>query len=180
LAYDAAEDVVYVMAELKIVGGVPAIHASRMKALTRNLGDVRVAWPHDGSQREKGDGATLASKYKAEGLAMLPTHATHKSGGYFTEPGIVEMLTRFGDGRLKVVPNLIEWRGEMECYHRKDGLIVNENDDLMFATRIGVMQIRSAKPSQGVYRGVMVGGHERVHEIARGVDDWNIFTGEPL
>jgi hypothetical protein len=73
-------------------------------------------------------------------LAVLPKHATHKTGGYFTEPGIVEMLTRLRDGRLKVAPNLHLWREEFEMYHRKDGLIVKENDDLMSATRIGVMQ----------------------------------------
>jgi hypothetical protein len=71
---------------------------------------------------------------------MLPKHAPHKTGGYFTEPGIVEMLTRLRDGRLKVAPNLHLWSEEFEMYHRKDGLIVKENDDLMSATRIGVMQ----------------------------------------
>jgi phage terminase large subunit-like protein len=176
LAYDGAEDTIYVMAEVKISGGTPPVHVSRMRALARNLGDVRVAWPHDGSQREKGDGETLSSKYKAEGLNMLPQHATHKSGGYFTEPGIMEMLTRFRDGRLKVAPNLVLWREEFEMYHRKDGLIVKENDDLMSATRIGVMQIRSAKPPTDVYRGVVVGDAGRTKEIAQGLD-FDVFTG---
>lgn len=179
LAYDAAEDTIYVVAEVKISGAVPAVHASRMRAIARNLGDVRVAWPHDGSQREKGDGETLAAKYKAEGLFMLPRHATHKTGGYFTEPGIVEMLARFRDGRLKVAPNLHLWREEFEMYHRKDGLIVKENDDLMSATRIGVMQIRSAKPPLGTYRGAVI-GDSRQEAQRRAKDRWDIFTGEPL
>ncbi|HEV2548400.1 MAG TPA: terminase family protein [Stellaceae bacterium] len=170
LAYDAAEDVVYIMAAFKMAGATPPVHASRMRALTRNLGEVRVAWPHDGNAREKGSGETLASIYKREGLAMLPTHATHKSGGYFTEPGIVEMITRFRDGRLKVAPNLVEFRGEFEMYHRKDGIIVKENDDIMSASRVGVMQIRSAKPPAGVYRGVPIIGYDKPRELAQGLD----------
>jgi phage terminase large subunit-like protein len=179
LAYDAAEDVIYIMAEVRIVGGVPAMHASRMKAIARNLGTVRVCWPHDGNAREKSSGETLAALYRKEGLDMMQSHATSKLGGYFVEPAIVDMIARFRDGRLKVAPNLIEWRSEMEQYHRKDGVIVKEADDLMSASRIGVMAIRHARPPRGVYRGVPVVGYEPVREIAQGIDDWDIFTGEP-
>ncbi|HXQ52374.1 MAG TPA: terminase family protein, partial [Stellaceae bacterium] len=146
-AWDRDYDVIYVMGELKIKGAIPAQHASRMKAITRNIGDVRVAWPHDGAQHDRGSGQQLASIYKAEGLNMMASHATHKDGGFSTEAGIVEMLARMRDGRLKVAPNLTEWQEEFESYHRKDGLIVKEGDDLMSATRMAVMQIRSAKPT---------------------------------
>jgi hypothetical protein len=55
---------------------------------------------------------------------------------------------------MKVAPNLMQWREEFETYHRKDGLIVKKNDDVMSATRIGVMPICSAKPAQAVTIGV--------------------------
>ena len=142
LGWDRDRDTVYVLAETKIKGGVPAIHASRMKAIAAN---VRVAWPHDGTQRDKGSGEQLAAIYKREGLDMLPTHATFSGGGYSTEAGIMEMLTRMRSGRLKVAAPCIEWQEEFMGYHRKDGLIVKTNDDLLSATRIGIMQLRSAR-----------------------------------
>jgi phage terminase large subunit-like protein len=142
LGWDRDNDIVYVLAELKIKGGVPAIHASRMKAIASN---VRVAWPHDGAAREKGSGEQLADIYKREGLLMLDRHATFEGGGYSTEAGIMEMLARMRSDRFKVAANCIEWQEEFASYHRKDGLIVKTNDDLLSATRIGIMQLRSGK-----------------------------------
>lgn len=169
LAWDKDYDCVYLLAELKIKGGIPAIHASRMRAIAAN---VPVAWPHDGNQRDKGSGKSLASIYKGEGLAMLPTHAQFATGGYSTEAGIMEMLTRMRDGRFKIGSATNEWREEFEGYHRKNGLIVKSNDDLLSATRIGLMQIRSAKQGR-------LGGTRRTRPIgglmARDVD-FDVFA----
>ena len=44
----------------------------------------------------------------------------------------------------KVFANLTEWMEEFRMYHRKDGLIVKERDDLMSATRIAIMMLRIA------------------------------------
>lgn len=142
LAWDKDYDTIYVLAEVKITGGVPAIHASRMRAIAAN---VPVAWPHDGTQREKGSGEHLHLIYKREGLLMLPAHATFADGGYSTEGGIMEMLTRMRKDQFKVAEGCTNWHDEFSSYYRKNGLIVKEYDDLMSATRIGVMQIRSAK-----------------------------------
>lgn len=142
LGWDRDNDIVYVLAELKIKGGVPAIHASRMKAIATN---VRVAWPHDGTQRDKGSGDQLADIYKREGLLMLDKHATFETGGYSTEAGVMEMLSRMRSDRFKVAAGCIDWQEEFQGYHRKDGLIVKTNDDLLSATRIGIMQLRSGK-----------------------------------
>jgi hypothetical protein len=109
---------------------------------------------------------------------MLPTHAQFSRGGYSTEAGIMEMLTRFKGGRLKVAAGLYEWQDEFSSYHRKEGLIVKENDDLLSATRIGVMQIRSAKPPEGTYRGVVLGSNASDRSMAK--NNWDIFTGEAL
>ena len=48
-------------------------------------------------------------------------------------------------GRLKVFAHLEEWFDEFRLYHRKDGLVVKEFDDLMAATRYGVIALRFAK-----------------------------------
>ncbi len=91
-------------------------------------------------------GEPLANLYRAEGLNMLPGHATHATGGYSTEASILEMLSRMRTGRFKVAAHLAEWFDEFRAYPRKDGLIVKVNDDIMSATRVAVMDHRSAKP----------------------------------
>jgi hypothetical protein len=107
---------------------------------------VPVAWPHDGTQRERGSGESLSKLYKAQGLRMCDQHATFVDGGYSTEAGILEMDERFQTGRLRVARHLAEWFEEYRDYHRKDGLIVKERDDIMSATRIGVMARRFGRP----------------------------------
>ncbi len=160
LAWDKEYDTIYVLDGFKMgrkedgatpppaikAGDIPSppprIHASRMKALAAG---IPVAWPHDGNQRDKGSGQQLAAAYKKEGLLMLPTHATFPDGGYSTEAGVMEMLIRMRSERFKVAEGFEQWWDEFHSYYRDDGLIVKEYDDLMSATRIGVMQIRSAK-----------------------------------
>lgn len=150
IAHDRDADVIHVLNGVRLVGdermpinSQPSFHAEQMKAMGAS---VPVAWPHDGTQREKGNpAATIASIYRAQGLQMLPTHATFPDGGYSTEAGIKEMEGRFITGKLKVSSHLVQWFEEYRTYHRKDGLIVKQNDDLMSATRIAVMARRFAK-----------------------------------
>jgi hypothetical protein len=47
-------------------------------------------------------------------------------------------------GRLKVFKHLNDWWEEFRLYHRKDGKVVKEGDDLMSATRYGIMMLRFA------------------------------------
>ena len=57
----------------------------------------------------------------------------------------MDMLDRMQTGRLKVAAHLSDWWEEFRLYHRKDGKVVKEGDDLMSATRYGLMMIRHAK-----------------------------------
>jgi hypothetical protein len=57
----------------------------------------------------------------------------------------MEMLTRMETGKLKVFSSLLDWWEEFRLYHRKDGKVVKEGDDLMSATRYGVMMLRFAE-----------------------------------
>lgn len=75
---------------------------------------------------------------------MLPERATFQDGGNGLEAGILELLDRMRTGRFKVASHLNDWWEEFRLYHRKDGLIVKERDDLMSATRYGVMMLRFA------------------------------------
>jgi len=113
---------------------------------------VPCAWPHDGLQHDKGSGKALAQQYASAGLRMLANHATHApdpgkpegSGGVGVEAGLLEMLDRMQTGRLKAFSSLGEWFEELRLYHRKDGKVVKERDDLMSATRYGLMMRRKA------------------------------------
>lgn len=146
--WDKDNDVIHVHHTIRIKalpgmpGGLPINHAKAMKAIGAA---VPVAWPHDGAQRDKGSGITVAAQYRKEGLLMLPKHATFIDGGYSTEAGVLEMDDRMQSGRLKVAAHLADWFQEYNNYHRKDGLIVKVDDDLLSATRIAIMDKRHAR-----------------------------------
>ena len=172
IGWDRDSDVITVLEAFKVPGAVPALHASRMKGIAH---DVPVAWPHDGTDREKGSGETLASLYKKEGLRMLPSHATHPDGGYSTEAGVLDMLQRMRTGRFKVASHLHDWFQEFRGYHRKDGRIVKINDDILSATRIAVMARRKAQQSENPY-GAGLGANRRRQATP---DEFDIFSGKP-
>lgn len=145
LAWDRDADVVYVTKGYRQKEATPIIHAASL----RPWGEwVPCAWPHDGYQHDKGSGDQLAEQYRQQHLNMLPDHATHAEGGFGTEAGIMAMLDRMQTNRLKVFSTFREWFEEFRLYHRKDGKIVKERDDLMSATRIGVMMLRFADVKQ--------------------------------
>lgn len=126
--------------------------ASVMGSAYRKRGDwIPVAWPHDGLQHDKGSGKQLAAQWAEEGMDMLPVHATFEDGSNGFEAGLQMMLDRMTTGRLKVAAHLNEWWEEFRMYHRKDGLVVKERDDLMSATRIGLMSLRHAALRPGAY-----------------------------
>ena len=56
------------------------------------------------------------------------------------------MLTRMRMGKLKVFKHLNDWFEEFRLYHRKDGKVVKEGDDLMAATRYGIMMCDLPQP----------------------------------
>jgi phage terminase large subunit-like protein len=175
IGWDRDTDTIYVLDCFKLSGGIPVTHASRIKAIAR---DVPVAWPHDGSDREKGSGEPLANIYKREGLNMLRTHATHPDGGYSTEAGITEMLGRMRTGCFKVAAHLVDWFDEFRTYHRKEGLIIKLNDDLLSATRIAVMDRRHAKALPNPYTGI--GAAAKRRQASSTVEPFDVFTGRPI
>jgi phage terminase large subunit-like protein len=142
LAWDRDSDTVYVTDAYRVKDTSIAIHAASIKA----RGDwVPVAWPHDGLQRDKGSGEQLADQYRKQGLAMLRNRATFDDGTNGVEAGLAEMLMRMQTMRLRVFAHLADWFEEFRLYHRKDGMVVKQGDDLMAATRYGLMMRRHAK-----------------------------------
>lgn len=142
-AWDKDTDIIRIIHGFKIADQTPLQHAVQMKSIGIN---VPVTYPHDGGAREKSSGETIALAYKKQGLKMCSEHATFEDGGYSTEAGILDMDDRIRTGRLKVNQALTEWFEEYRDYHRKDGLIVKVRDDLMSATRIGIMARRYGRP----------------------------------
>jgi hypothetical protein len=86
----------------------------------------------------------LAKQYEAQGLEMLFQHAQFEDGSVSVEAGIADMLIRMESGRFKVFKHLNDWFEEFRLYHRKDGRVHKEGDDLMSATRYAVMMLRFA------------------------------------
>ena len=141
VAWDRDGDVVYVTKCHRVKEQTPVLHAAAVRA----WGDwMPCAWPHDGLQHDKGSGIQLAEQYRSHGLNMMAEQASHPEGGNGVEAGIMDMLERMQTGRLKVFSHLSEWFEEFRLYHRKDGKIVKERDDLMSATRYAVMMLRHA------------------------------------
>lgn len=152
LAYDRETDTVHLYDCYRRREQPVAIHASAIRA----RGDwIPVAWPHDGNN-DSAAGPQLSKQYADEGLKMLPNHAQYQPINGSTqdnaranlmsvEAGVQDMLNRMNSGRLKVARHLNDWFEEFRLYHRKDGKIVKERDDLLSATRYGIMCLSSAE-----------------------------------
>jgi phage terminase large subunit-like protein len=149
-AWDRDQDIFYVIDCYRKAGETAPYHAAWFNKANKR---IPVAWPHDGMNREKSGGKTLADSYRAHGVNMLsksarypkvPGEQTDKGGPQPIEPIVDEMLERMSTGRLKVFSNLSEWFEEKRSYHRKDGKIVDRRDDLLKATMYALMMKRYA------------------------------------
>jgi phage terminase large subunit-like protein len=159
MAWDRDTDTVHIYDVYRLRQQPVAVHASAIKA----RGEwIPVAWPHDGNN-DTAAGIKLASQYRDAGVNMMPHHAQYTPQGQepsentkairtSVEAGVSDMLNRMTEGRLKVAKHLEDWWQEFRIYHRKDGKIVKERDDLMSATRYGIMTLEHAitKPSKKV------------------------------
>jgi phage terminase large subunit-like protein len=150
IAWDRDQDIVYIVDCYRKAGETAAYHAAWF-----NKGDKRipVAWPHDGVNREKSGGKTLADHYRDHGVNMLPKSARYpkargeteeKGGPQPVEPIVDEVLERMNTGRLKVFSTCPLWLEEKRSYHRKDGKIVDKRDDLLKASFYAIMMKRYA------------------------------------
>ncbi len=140
-AWDRDGDVFYVCREYAERETTPVIHAAAVKPWGSW---VPCAWPHDGLQHDKGSGEALKAQYAAQGLNMLPEKASFPDGGNGVEAGVLEMLDRMRTGRWKVFGTCGAWLAEFRLYHRKNGVIVKERDDVISASRYAFMMRRCA------------------------------------
>lgn len=140
LAWDRDADVIYVTKGYRQREATPIIHAAAVKP----WGDwLPWAWPHDGNN-DTAAGTNLATQYRAQGLNLLQERATFEDGSNSVEAGLMDMLDRMQTGRWKVFSTVGEFFEEFRLYHRKDGKIVKERDDLISACRYAHMMKRFA------------------------------------
>lgn len=153
LVWDRDNDIIFVVKDYRQREATPIIHAAALKPWGSWL---PWAWPHDGLQHDKTSGEQLAVQYRELGLNLTAWRSTFEDGSNGVEAGISEMLQRMQTGRWKVFRGCIYWLEEFRLYHRKDGLIVKERDDVLSASRYAMMMKRQAeqKPKpKGRYRG---------------------------
>jgi hypothetical protein len=141
LAWDRDSDCVYVTNVHRSNDMTILQHASAMRAWGPKMA---WAWPHDAMSHDRSSGETFAELYRRQGLNMIFEKASFEDGGNGLEAGIAMLHDRMESGRLKVFDHLGEWFEEFRQYHRKDGRIVKVQDDLLSATRYGVMMLRFA------------------------------------
>jgi phage terminase large subunit-like protein len=146
LAWDRDSDVIYVSKTYRVKETTPIVHAAALRAWGKEL---RWAWPRDGNRETlEGAGIALAAQYRAQGLNLLHefSHYLESNGqkSVSVEAGLMDMLDRMQSGRFKVFREHNDWWEEFRLYHRKDGKVVKEGDDLMAATRYAIMALRHA------------------------------------
>jgi hypothetical protein len=89
-------------------------------------------------------------QYADAGMDMMYEHATHEDGGISVEAGVAELHDRMRGERFKIFRDDNEdFIEEMALYHRKDGLLVKENDDAISAVRYALMMKRHGQTERG-------------------------------
>ena len=143
LAHDRDADIIYVTHAYSRKGGTTLHHAAAVKPWHCPIW----AWPHDGLKKMEVGNSSVAIKdmYANHGLKMHPERAQFEDGGFGVEGGINEILEYMETGRFKVFAHLEAWFIEFRQYHRKDGIIVKEYDDILDATRYAFMMRRFAE-----------------------------------
>lgn len=106
---------------------------------------------------------------------MLPEPAAFQDKSVSVEAGLMDMLTRMQTGRFKVFKHLNDWWEEYRLYHRRDGKVVKEGDDLMSATRYAIMMLRWARCVDTNYK-LKIPGHRTKLNYRRG-DNANRWLG---
>jgi len=144
----------YLVNEYRQSGATPPIHRAAM----RDWGDYPVAWPHDGKIRDKGTGIALKDLYEKEGFDFLEKHFSNPAddvregmGKSSVEAGLFSMLTAMETGKFKVFSTCKGFLEEIRSYHRKNGQLIKERDDIISATRYAYQSRRFAKAINRVW-----------------------------
>jgi phage terminase large subunit-like protein len=156
IAWNNETDTYYLYDEYSEKGDRLGDHAMAIRA---KGGDrIPVVVPHDAF---KHDGATSGKKFvdllQDYGLNIVmqpfsnPPGPDGKHGGNSVEYGVNWMLKMMQEGNFKVFSTCVKFLQEMKIYHRKDGKIIDRNDDMISAARYGsIMMPRFGRPGAGL------------------------------
>jgi phage terminase large subunit-like protein len=139
MAHDLDADCVYLYAEYSRPQAEPEIHAGAIKAM--GGGWIPGVGDYAGANLE---GEKTLDIYKRLGLNI---HAANKE----VNAGILDVMTRLSQGRLKVYNTCSKWLQEYRLYSRdENGKVIKNNDHLMDATRYAIRGLKRAsiKPVQ--------------------------------
>src|SRR5262249_1103743 len=160
-------------------------HVQRIHGMTGGL-RVPVAWPHDGTQHDKGSGLPLAGQYRNFGANMNQGQAVnHGTTRHNIEPPLEEMPQARFAGNITNGSHNTELIEELRNYHRdEDFRIVKQRDDLVSALRYAIMMRRLGKSMSecdGVgYGNLPYAGQRRDRSaeqtVAKNVN-FDVFTG---
>jgi phage terminase large subunit-like protein len=153
MAWDTDQDVIHIVAELRVSGQNAGQHFALMRSLETRLFnrhmDFPVAWPADAGTRDRGSGEPAKNLYKQYGLRMMAEPATHANikgvAANSLEGGVAEIDLRERCGKWKVARSCLCYLEERRLYHRKDGEITKLRDDVLAAARYGLMMRRYFK-----------------------------------
>jgi phage terminase large subunit-like protein len=146
LLHDPEADRIWVTDVYRSRDPVLAIHAS---AIVLTYKQAPVAWPKDALRKDVTAGQPMAALYRKHGCSMLVDHAQFEDGSVSVEAGVQEMDERMRTGRFRVARHLLPFWDEYRTYHRKDGLIVPEHDDVLCSVRYAMMMLRYARTLSG-------------------------------
>ncbi len=137
-AWDREADTIYLYSEHRMKMELPSVHADAIK--------MRGKWIMGNSETagtNASDGKRMIDIYRGLDLNLVPAKKD-------VEGGIYAMRQRIETGRLKVFNTLQMWREEYESYHRNEGKIAKNHDDLMDATRylLSKMETFKTKPAK--------------------------------
>jgi phage terminase large subunit-like protein len=159
LLWDPEFDVIYVTRDYSRSGEPAAVHASILNSFMQ---DAPVVFPPDVDQTEKGSGKTVRTWYAEAGLKNTRDFE-NPDGTRYVEPGIMEILERMKTDRLKIFRGCDHLLRELRLYHRKDGSLVKQNDDVLDALRYGVQMIK--RHGTPISR-----GHRTMKKVKRAMD----------
>jgi len=118
-AWDRESDTIYIYSEHRMKKELPSVHANAIM--------MRGKWIKGNSETSgtnASDGKRMIQIYRDLGLNLVPAKKD-------TEANIYEARQRIETGRLKVFDTLPMFREEYESFHRNEGRIVKEFDDLV-------------------------------------------------
>ena len=139
------------------------VHAAAIRDRGKH---IPIAWPHDGLKTDRTAGVAIKDLYKKEGVKMMKERTQYEDGVFSPEAGIADLLDRMHTGRVKVARHLHDWFDEFRLYHRKDGKIFKERDDVMDATRYLIMSLRYSRAG---------GGRSRKPSVFGAIGNFNVL-----